>query len=71
MQDNCKKQQYAIVSENTFLKFLLQKVFEITTRISLASLTAMIDGASDPAAKNLTQREEFNEMPLSSLPDYF
>ena len=50
---------------------LLQKVFEITTESSPASLTATLDGAADLTARNLPQREEFHATSLSSLPEYF
>ena len=38
---------------------------------SPASLTVTVDGAPYQPARNLTQREEFHEIGLSSLPDYF
>ena len=71
-QEELKKQQHVIVTENSLLqKVLLQKVFEITTENSPASLTTTAEGAADLPARNLPQREEFHATPLSSLLDYF
>ena len=50
-----------------YLKVLLQMAFEIMTKSNPESLAATVD----LPAMNLTQREEFHEVPLSSLSDYF
>ena len=70
---NSKKQGNSSVllyQKTVYLK-VLQKVFEITTKSSSANLTPMADAAADLPARNLTQRKEFHDMTLSSLPDYF
>ena len=45
-QEETKKQQHVIVTKNNLLKILLQKVFEITTRSSPASLIVASHGIS-------------------------
>ena len=70
-QEETEKKQHVIVTENNLFKSLLQKVFEITTESSPASLTATIDGAAIILARNLLQLEEFHATALSSLLDYF
>ena len=62
-QQETEKQQHVIVTENNLFKVLLQKVFEITTESSLASLIVTIDAAADLSTRNLLQREEFDATP--------
>ena len=61
---NRETSAYSCDRKTVYLKVLLQKVFEIMTKISLAFLTAMVDGTADLPARNLPQRDEFHAMPL-------
>ena len=44
--------------KTVYLKVLQQKMVEITTKSSHASLTATVDSAADLPARNLPQRED-------------
>ena len=69
-KSNRNKQRYSstlLCEKTTYSKVLLQVMFEITTKSSLASLTVTINGAADLPARNLPQHEEFHAKPLMSV----
>ena len=70
-QEEIEKQHHVIVTENNLFKIFTKKLFKIMAESSPTSLTATVDGAADLPARNLPLCEEFHEMPLSMLPDYF
>ena len=74
-KSNRKKQKNSdmlLWQKTIYLKVLLQKVFNIATKNSLANLTVMVDGRWIywPGIF-LSMSEEFHGTPLSSLPDYY
>ena len=53
------------MTKNNLFKSFTAKGVQIMTKSTPASLTAAVDGVANLPARNLTQREEFHDMPLS------
>ena len=59
-QEETKKHQHMIMTENNLFKGYATKMFLITIENSPESFTLTVDGATDLPSRNFAQREEFH-----------